>query len=55
MSLRPVMRIPLQTKLNIFEAQNEYYSNQLHLSDASFVYSLCFCAFSGRVNMVSCY
>jgi hypothetical protein len=33
------MRIPLQTKLNIFEAQNEYYSNQPHLSDASFVYA----------------
>jgi hypothetical protein len=48
------MRIPLQTKLNIFEAQNEYYSNQLHLSDASFVYLLCFCAFSGEANMVSC-
>jgi hypothetical protein len=26
-SLRPVMLIPLQTKLSIFEAQNEYYSN----------------------------
>jgi hypothetical protein len=27
MSLRPVMPIPLQTKLSIFEARNEYYSN----------------------------
>jgi hypothetical protein len=27
MSLRLVMRIPLQTKLSIFEARNEYYSN----------------------------
>jgi hypothetical protein len=53
MSLRPVIRIPLQTKLNIFEAQNEYYSNQPRLSDASSVYSLCFCAFPGRANMVS--
>jgi hypothetical protein len=48
------MRIPLQTKLNIFEAQNEYYLNQPHLSDASFVYLLCLCAFSGKANMVSC-
>jgi hypothetical protein len=48
------MRILLQTKLNIFEAQNEYYSNQPHLSDASFVYLLCFYAFSGEANMVSC-
>jgi hypothetical protein len=48
------MRIPLQTRLNIFEAQNEYYSNQPHLSDASFVYLLCLCAFSGKANMVSC-
>jgi hypothetical protein len=47
------MRIPLQTKLNIFEAQDEYYSNWPHLSDASFVYSLCFCAFSERAKMVS--
>jgi hypothetical protein len=48
------MRIPLQTKLNIFEAQNEYYSNQPHLSNASFVYLQCLCAFSGKANMVSC-
>jgi hypothetical protein len=48
------MRIPLQTKLNTFEAQNEYYSNQPHLSDASFVYLPCFCAFSGEANMVLC-
>jgi hypothetical protein len=48
------MRIPLQTKLNIFEAQNVYYSNQPHLSDASFVYLICLCAFSGKANMVSC-
>jgi hypothetical protein len=48
------MRIPLQTKLNIFEAPNEYYSNQPHLSDASFVYLLCLCAFSGKANMVLC-
>jgi hypothetical protein len=47
------MRLPLQTKLNIFEAQDEYYSNWPHLSDASFVYSLCFYAFSGRAKMVS--
>jgi hypothetical protein len=26
-SLRPVIPIPLQTKLSIFEARNEYYSN----------------------------
>jgi hypothetical protein len=48
------MRIPLQTKLNIFEAQNERYSNQPHLLDASFVYLLCFGALSGKANMVSC-
>jgi hypothetical protein len=47
------MRIPLQSKLNIFEAQNEHYSNQPHLLDASFVYLLCFGAFSGEANMVS--
>jgi hypothetical protein len=43
----------MQTKLNIFEAQDEHYSNWLHLSDASFVYSLCCCAFLGRAKMVS--
>jgi hypothetical protein len=48
------MRIPLQTKLNIFEAPNERYSNQLHLLDKSSVYLLCFGAFSGKANMVSC-
>jgi hypothetical protein len=48
------MSIPLQTKLNIFEAQNEYYSNQPHLSDASFVYLQCLCAFSGKANIVLC-
>jgi hypothetical protein len=49
-SLRPVMPIPLQTKLNIFEAQHEYYSNQRRLLDASYIYSLCFCAFIGKAN-----
>jgi hypothetical protein len=53
-SLRPVMRIPLQTKLNIFEAQTEYYSNQPYLSDASFVCLLCRCVFSGKANTVLC-
>jgi hypothetical protein len=53
-SLRPVMRIPLQTQLNIFKAQNERYSNQSHLLDASSVYLLRFGAFSGKANMVSC-
>jgi hypothetical protein len=47
------MHIPLQTKLNMFEAQDEHYSNWPHLSDASFVYSLCCCAFSRRAKMVS--
>jgi hypothetical protein len=37
----------------MFEAQDEHYSNWPHLSDASFVYSLCCCAFSGRAKMVS--
>jgi hypothetical protein len=37
------MPIPLQTKLSIFEAQNEHYSNQQRLLDASFVYLLCLC------------
>jgi hypothetical protein len=46
------MPIPLQTKLSIFEAQNEHYSNQSHLLDASFVYLLCLCVFSGKVNTV---
>jgi hypothetical protein len=48
------MRIPLQTKLNILEAQIEYYSNHPHLSDASFVCLLCLCAFSGKANTVLC-
>jgi hypothetical protein len=48
------MPIPLQTKLSIFEAQNEHYSNQSHLLDASFVYLLCLCAFSGKANTVLC-
>jgi hypothetical protein len=52
-SFRPVMRIPLQTKLNIFEAQNEHYSNRPCLLDASSVYLLRFVAFSGEANMVS--
>jgi hypothetical protein len=46
------MPIPLQTKLSIFEAQNGHYSNQSHLLDASFVYLLCLCAFSGKANTV---
>jgi hypothetical protein len=51
-SLRPVMSIPLQTKLSIFEAQNEHYSNQQRLLDASFVYLLCLCAFTCKANTV---
>jgi hypothetical protein len=48
------MRIPLQTKINIFfEAQHEHRSNWSCLSDASFVYLLCSDAFSGRAKMVS--
>jgi hypothetical protein len=46
------MPTSLQTKLSIFEAQNEHYSNQSHLLDASFVYLLCLCAFSGKANTV---
>jgi hypothetical protein len=36
----------------MFEAQHEHYSNWSHLSDASFLYSLCCCAFLGRAKMV---
>jgi hypothetical protein len=46
------MPIPLQTKLSIFEAQNEHYSNQQRLLDASFVYLLCLCIFIGKANTV---
>jgi hypothetical protein len=46
------MPIPLQTKLSIFEAQNEHYSNQQRLLDASFIYLLCLYAFTGKVNTV---
>jgi hypothetical protein len=46
------MPIPLQTKLSIFEAQNEHYSNQQRLLDASFVYLLCLCVFIGKANIV---
>jgi hypothetical protein len=48
MSLRPVMPIPLATKLSIFKAQNEYYSNWQLLLDKSFVCSLCLCVFTGK-------
>jgi hypothetical protein len=51
-SLRPVMPIPLQTKLSVFEGQNEHYSNQQRILDASFVYLLCLYAFSGKANTV---
>jgi hypothetical protein len=51
-SLRPVMPIPLRTKLSIFKAQNEHYSNQQRILDASFVYLLCLYAFSGKANTV---
>jgi hypothetical protein len=43
---------PLATKLSIFEAQNEYYSNQQLLPDESFVMSLCLCVFTGKANAV---
>jgi hypothetical protein len=51
-SLRPVMPIPLQTKLSIFEAQHEYYSNWQLLLDTSFVCSLRLCVFTGKANAV---
>jgi hypothetical protein len=51
MSLRPVMRIPLQTRLNTFEALNERCSNFLRLTSASFEYSLYFCGFTGQANV----
>jgi hypothetical protein len=46
------MPIPLETKLSIFEAQNECYSNQQRSLDASFVCSLCLCVFTGKANTV---
>jgi hypothetical protein len=45
---------PPTTKLSIFEAQNEYYSNQRRLLDASFVYLLCLCVFTDKANTVLC-
>jgi hypothetical protein len=51
-SLRPVMPIPLATKLSIYEAWNEYYSNWQLLLDKSFVCSLCLCVFTGKANAV---
>jgi hypothetical protein len=50
-TLRPVMRIPLQTRLGTFEALNERRSNHLDLMSASFEYSLCFCGFTGQANV----
>jgi hypothetical protein len=50
MSLRPVMPIPLPTKLSIFEAQDEHYLNYSHLLGASFAHSLCYCDFAGKAN-----
>jgi hypothetical protein len=40
------MPIPLATKLSIFEAHNEYYSNWQLLC------SLCLCVFIGEANAV---
>jgi hypothetical protein len=45
---------PPTTKLSIFEAHNAYYSNQQRLLDASFVYLLCLCVFTGKANTVLC-
>jgi hypothetical protein len=52
MSPRPVMPIPLATKLSIFEARNEHYSNWQLLLDKSLVCSLCLCVFIGNANTV---
>jgi hypothetical protein len=46
------MPIPLATKLSIFEAQNEHYSNQQLSLYASFVYSLCLYDFTGKANAI---
>jgi hypothetical protein len=50
-SLRPVKRIPLQTRLNIFEALNERCLNISHLMSASLEYFLYFCDFTGQANV----
>jgi hypothetical protein len=51
-SPRPIMPIPLATKLSIFEAQNKHYSNWQLLLDKSLVCSLCLCVFTGKANTV---
>jgi hypothetical protein len=53
-SLRPVMPIPLATKLCVFEAQNEYYSNRLTLLNEPFMYILCLSVSTGRAKEVIC-
>jgi hypothetical protein len=51
--LRLVMPIPLATKLCIFEAQNEHYSNRLISLNEPFVCMLCLFVSVGRAE--KCY
>jgi hypothetical protein len=46
------MPIPLATRLSIFEARNEHYSNWQLLLDKPFVCSLCLCVFTVKANTV---
>jgi hypothetical protein len=51
-SLRLVMPIPLATKLCIFEARSEHYTNWLLLLNESFIRLLCLCVFTSRAKEV---
>jgi hypothetical protein len=53
-SLRLVMPIPLTTKLCVFEARDEHYSNRLTLLNKPFVYTLCLFVSTGRAKKVIC-
>jgi hypothetical protein len=53
-SLRLVMPIPLATKLCVFEARNEHYSNRLTLLNEPFVCMLCLFVSTGRAKEVIC-
>jgi hypothetical protein len=50
-SLRPVMRIPLQTRLSTFEALNERGSNVSYLISALFEDSLYFRGSTGQARI----
>jgi hypothetical protein len=48
------MPIPLATKLCVFEAWNEHYSNRLTLLNKPFIYRLCLSVSTSRAKEVIC-